>query len=516
MNFMKIIRVIAAIFFISALSLLFLDFTGTAHRVFGLGWTSRIQLIPAILALNFVFLAIVFAITLLFGRIYCSVICPLGTLQDIISRITGIFKKDRFSHRPSQDMFVFLRFAILAIFVFALVAAIPIITVNLEPYSIFGRIISQIFAPLYILGNNVLAHFAERAGSYAFFGTDILITSAVTLAVAIISFIVIAIFAIKSGRGFCNTLCPVGAFFSLLSQLCLMKPPVWEKCNSCGLCAKKCKSGCIDTVSKKVDYLRCVSCFNCYGACSQKVFSVSWENPFSAKKSAKNPNTETQNPNFETPKLTDDGKSRRGFIAGMSVLALGFFTRAFSRATFQFDGGLAPLEDKIAPKRAHSIIPPGARNIRNFRRRCTACLQCVTVCRNQVLRPSSGISDFMQPHLSFERGFCRPECVACSRVCPTGAIQPITRAEKTSIQIGYAVWVKELCVNITDDASCDLCAHRCPTGAITMIAVSEDSPQRRPMIDIGRCTGCGACEFLCPSRPHSAIYVEGIGEHREI
>jgi len=504
---LKKIRVALAAVFITALSLLFLDFTGTLHSY--LGWTSKIQFIPAILALNLGVLLALAVLTLLFGRIYCSAICPLGIFQDVVSRIVGFVKKNRFSYRPPKKSLVILRFAILAVFILALVLNIVAITVNLEPYSIYGRIVSQIFAPLYLLGNNILAYFAERAGSYVFYTVDIWLASAVTLAVAIISFVGIAIFAAVSGRGFCNTVCPVGAFLSLASQLCFMKAPVWDKCSGCSLCAKKCKAGCIDTANKKVDYLRCVSCFNCYETCPKEVFSVSWENPFAIKKTEQKPKPQTEN-------LSEDAKSRRGFVSAMSVLALGLFARAFSRGGYQFDGGLSVLEDKRAPARRNPIIPAGADNIRNFRRRCTACQQCVTVCPNQVLRPSEDLSGFMQPHLSFERGFCRPECVKCSQVCPTGAIRPITRAEKSSTQIGYAVWRRELCVVINDEVSCDLCSRRCPTGAITMIPQSAGASRNIPMIDVSRCIGCGSCEQFCPSRPYSAIFVEGVDTHRTI
>jgi ferredoxin len=212
--------------------------------------------------------------------------------------------------------------------------------------------------------------------------------------------------------------------------------------------------------------------------------------------------------------LTTCAKTRRGFIATTGLLALGFVTRAFSRG-YSYDGGLAPLEDKKAPARVNTIIPPGSDNYRNFSNRCTGCQQCVSACPNQVLRPSSEIENFMQPYMSFERGYCRPECVKCSQVCPSGAIRPITLAEKSATQIGIAVWHSELCVVNTDDVSCDLCARKCPTAAITMVSLNSDASSRNiPMIDTNRCIGCGACEQLCPSRPYSAIYIEGIDRHR--
>ena len=116
--------------------------------------------------------------------------------------------------------------------------------------------------------------------------------------------------------------------------------------------------------------------------------------------------------------------------------------------------------------------------------------------------------------MSFERGYCRPECTKCSEVCPAGAIKPISREEKTTIHVGHAVWIKENCVVLTDKVSCGNCARHCPTGAIQMIDYEgPNGTVKVPAVDVERCIGCGACENLCPARPFSAIYVEGNEMH---
>ena len=150
--------------------------------------------------------------------------------------------------------------------------------------------------------------------------------------------------------------------------------------------------------------------------------------------------------------------------------------------------------------------------------RCTACQLCVSVCPNGVLRPSTDLMTLMQPEMSYERGYCRPECTKCSEVCPAGAIQRIDRAEKSSIQIGHAVWIRDNCMPLTDGVECGNCARHCPTGAIQMVSsVPGDALSVKiPVVDAERCIGCGACENLCPSRPFSAIYVEGHERHRTV
>lgn len=161
---------------------------------------------------------------------------------------------------------------------------------------------------------------------------------------------------------------------------------------------------------------------------------------------------------------------------------------------------------------------PGSLSARNMAQHCTACQLCVSACPNQVLRPSADLRKLMQPEMSYERGYCRPECTKCSEVCPAGAIRPITKADKSSVQIGHAVWVKKNCIPLTDGVQCGNCARHCPTGAIQMVpSIPEDKDSPKiPVINVERCIGCGACENLCPARPFSAIYVEGHERHRII
>lgn len=494
----KIRQVLGALFFL-IITLLFLDFTGTIHAWFG--WMAKIQFLPALLALNLGIVVLLIVMTLLFGRIYCSVICPLGVMQDIISRISGMRKKHRFrfSYSPAKS---WLRYGMLLLFLIALIGGIGSVAALLAPYSSYGRIASNLLAPFYQWSNNLLATLAERADSYAFYETEVWIKSIPTFSIALITFIILFILAWRNGRTYCNTICPVGTVLGLLSSHALFRPVLnAEKCKQCGLCARKCKASCIDFKQHTIDYSRCVTCLNCLESCKHD--AIHYELRTRSSKEEKRENKSVPN------------ESRRKFL---TTTALTTATLALKAQGKRVDGGLAVIEDKKIPERQTPILPPGSQNDRHFTQHCTACQLCVSVCPNQVLRPSTDLQRLMQPEMSYEKGYCRPECSRCSDVCPTGAIRPITVAEKSSIQIGHAVWIRKNCIPLTDGVECGNCARHCPTGAIQMIPLDPDNPQskRIPAINTERCIGCGACENLCPARPFSAIYVEGHETHRTL
>lgn len=489
------IRITAAAIFFTLVTLLFLDFTGTIHA--WVGWTANVQLLPAALALNLGIVAALILLTLLFGRIYCSVICPLGVLQDIFSWAGGRHKKNRFRYTPAKNS---IRWIIFATFVITLALGFGSLALLIAPYSAYGRIAQNIFAPLWGLGNNLLAYIAERMDSYTFYTTEVWVRSLGTLSIAIATLLLVAIWAWHKGRQYCNTICPVGTILGVLSKFSLFKPIIdTEKCIDCKLCARNCKSSCIDIKNHTIDYSRCVVCMNCIETCNKGAIS------YTLRRSK--PSTKPE---------TDDkpSSSRQNFLVATGLLA----ASAAKAQEMKLDGGYAPLIDRVAPPRSAAIIPAGAISARNMAARCTGCQLCVAVCPTQILRPSASLTNFMQPHLSYENGYCRPECTKCAEVCPAGAIQPISREEKSSTQIGHAVWVKSNCIIITDDVACDNCARHCPTAAITMVEQKseENSSHKIPVINTSRCIGCGACEALCPARPFSAIYVEGHLTHKTI
>ena len=385
-------------------------------------------------------------------------------MQDIYSWLGGKFKKNRFSYVKEHK---WLRYTVLVVFVVCLVIGFaPIITL-LEPYGNYGRIVTSFY-----LRNLTLS------------------------IIAWVVMLVLGVLAFLYGRAYCNAICPVGTILSFFSRFSLFRVRFDEsKCKHCGLCEKNCKARAIDAKAGKVDLTRCVVCGDCLGKCQFDALH------YTAKRSATK--------NEAVPTEPDPG--RRSFLVG-AALATG--AAAMAQAEMKVDGGLAVIEDKQAPKRETPLTPPGSLSIRHMQSYCTACQLCVSACPNHVLRPSTDLMHFMQPTMSFENGYCRPECTRCGQVCPAGAIRPITKEEKTAIHVGHAVWIKDNCVVLTDGVSCGNCARHCPTGAIQMVDYDHNGKTVQiPAVDANKCIGCGACEHLCPSRPFSAIYVEGNVTH---
>ncbi len=502
MKHLRTLRIVLAVLFFAGITLLFLDFTGLLQPC--MGWLAKLQFLPALLALNIGVVAGTLLFTLLFGRLYCSVICPLGVMQDVFVRLGGKSRKRRFHYVKERR---WLRYGVLVLFFGLIIAGFTAIAALIAPYSAFGRIAQNLLQPLYLWGNNLLATWAENRGSFAFYHVDVWVRSALVLIIGVVTLLLVGGLSLFYGRAWCSNVCPVGTLLGFVSRFSFIKPYIRaDKCVGCHQCERVCKAQCIDSEHRVIDYSRCVDCFDCLDVCHSG--AIAYGRPPKNGEEGSVQVCGCSKPIAATEEV-DGGK--RKFLVTAAALAGATMVQAQNK---KVDGGLAVLEDKIVPKRTTPIKPAGAKSLKHFTQHCTACQLCVAECPNGVLRPSTALSTMMQPEMSFERGYCRPECTRCSEVCPAGAIKRVTPIEKSAIHVGVAVWVPDNCVALTDGVSCGHCASHCPTGAIIMVPHKQgDSSKLIPSVDEIRCIGCGACEHLCPARPLSAIHVEGREVH---
>ena len=479
------IRITLATLFLIGLTLIFLDFTGIFHG--WLGWMARVQALEAVLALNVIVIAALAVLTLVFGRIYCSVICPLGIMQDIFAWMGRKSKKYRYRYSPEKK---WLRYAVTVLFIVAIIAGVGSIVQLLAPYSAFGRIVTMLLQPVYELGNNLLATMSERADSCTFYNVDVWLKSLPVLIIAVVTIVALAVLAWRGGRTYCNTICPVGTVLSLLARFSWFKVRIdLDKCNTCLLCSRNCKASCIDSKNHKIDYSRCVVCGDCLTTCKHGALRYSGPTLLSHKES---------------------DPTRRTFL-----LASAMVTTAALASEKHVKAGLAAISNKQKADRKVKLTPPGSLSAQNMSSHCTGCQLCVSYCPNDVLRPGTDLTTLMQPEMNFERGFCRPECTRCSEVCPAGAIKPISKEEKATIQTGMAIVLKDKCISATGVDECGNCERHCPQGAISMEPSdpADDFSPLMPVVNAAACIGCGACEYVCPVRPLSAIHVEGYEQH---
>jgi ferredoxin len=468
--------------------------------------------IPALAALGFVFILL---LTAFFGRVYCSAICPLGILQDVFAwtaKKTHLIK--RYKYKKALD---YLRYPFLGLTLILVIAGSLFLLNLLDPYSIFGRIFSDIVRPGLIVLNNWIAAIFEQFNMYLLTRQNLAVITWRTVYIPGGMLVLIVWLSLYFGRLYCNAICPVGTLLGLLSRISLFRIKMdANTCTKCGKCSFACKSSCINVKSLKVDFSRCVACYDCISVCPESSIRYEISRPAARK---------------EIPTVT----SKREFIA--KSVFYGLALAGISKKAF---GAEHPVEHgkgkghekhkghenvikhehverkagKIVNKKNHPVSPPGSISLAHFKDRCTACHLCVTVCPTSVLQPSFleyGFTGMMQPFMDYSVEYCNNECTKCGEACPTGAILPLTIPDKKLEQIGQVVFIKEKCIVYTDNTACGSCSEHCPTQAVKMVPYQNGLTI--PETDKEICIGCGACEFACPVKPYTSIFVDGNAVH---
>ena len=273
---MRKLRIFLAAVSFTATTLLFLDTTGLL--VPWCGWAARMQFLPAALSLRafswgaLAVVAVTLGVTALMGRIYCSVVCPLGIFQDMVAwlrRLPGVRRV--YGHGPARTKvrLVALVTALAAGFCgfhFAVLA----------PYGIYGRALTVVVSPLARMGNNALAPWCHQHGWWVVKTLEVAFPAVAMMVAAGGMIVLVALCALAGGRIWCNTVCPVGTILGGVAKFAWLSPRIdAANCVHCGSCVRVCKAGCIDLKGGNVDKSRCVDCFNCSAVCRKG--AIKWK-----------------------------------------------------------------------------------------------------------------------------------------------------------------------------------------------------------------------------------------------
>ncbi len=351
---------------------------------------------------------IILIFTFFFGRFYCSVICPLGILQNFINFFS-------FKNSKNYKNFYKTRYTIAAIVFAALFCGWVIGFKILDPYTNFGLIASSIFTPLHNL--------IIKSEQYEF--------TILTLTISLIPFIILIFLVLFKRRFFCTAICPVGTVLGLFAKYGVFRLQIGEKCVTCGTCFKGCPAGSINLKDKTIDNELCIRCLKCVAVCPKQAIS------FGVWKKDKKPVQFSQN--------------RRNFILGCTLILSGSAIGI----------GSAIVKGKNILKNAvRLILPPGAKSYGRLSSKCTSCQLCVAVCPNKVIHPR----DFNHStiYMDYSKNYCKYDCNICSKVCPTGAIEKISLEQKQKLRIGMAKIDRQKCIG------CGICSFKCPAKALSL------------------------------------------------
>lgn len=480
---LRLARIVISVVAFAAVTGLFTSASMTWPRA--AKWLADIQLMPAAVSFSLAIFVVWIIVTLLFGRVYCSTVCPLGVFQDICSRLARSLRHRDFHYSQPRTT---LRNLVLVATVGCLVGGVSVVATLIDPYSAWGRVALDILRPVWLW-------LTSPAGVMAS-------ASALGAVIALLTALIVGVIAALRGRTYCNTICPVGTTLGYVSRYSVFHIDIdTDKCIQCRHCEHACKSSCIDMESHVVDMSRCVVCFDCLPVCpnyaihytfSRHTLSLPMMQRISSRRGETSPSLDTSADAPASPSAAGRRLDRRRFIMTGVVAAMAPVVARAERA-------MAPDASQLTP-----VMPPGVASADDFLSRCTGCGLCVSHCPTNVMRPSLrdyGLANMLKPVLRFDDAHCDWSCTRCNNLCPTGALTPLTLAEKRQTVIGRA-WV-----NTAACVGCGSCERACPRHAITM----ADRDSRRVAVVSGPlCIGCGACQNACPVTPVRAVRVDGL------
>jgi len=502
---------------------------------------------------------VTFILTMIFGRFFCSWVCPFGSLHHFVGFLGRQGKKtsQRIQlnrYRKAQQIKYYILIVFLAMAAFPSAAA-TLQTGLLDPIAVITRSFNLLLLPIADSSANLVSvpsRFYE--GAWLVF--------AIFVAALLLNLVI--------PRFYCRFVCPLGALFGVIDRFAIWRIGKNEnECINCKLCERNCEGACEPGGNIRIS--ECVLCFNCREDCKNEVISYQTRPSLAGE-------------------ITNPDVSRRGFVLS---LASGILAVPAVR-----------LSNELGSNWYHEVIrPPGALPEEEFLKRCVKCSQCMRVCPTNVIQPGGiegGLENIWTPTLNYRIGSsgCQLNCVACGQVCPTSAIRPITLSEKLGvddfaeagpIKLGSAFVDRNRCLPWAMDKPCIVCEENCPVspkaiytqecfntirdGSLRVTKVTDniievketlvpdrfatgdyycmvranerrkivantensleitsDRPVQKipaagdkieiqvrlqqPHIDIEKCIGCGVCEHECPVSGKKAIRVSAVGETR--
>ena len=201
-------------------------------------------------------------------------------------------------------------------------------------------------------------------------------------------------------------------------------------------------------------------------------------------------------PGAETADKPIAGMSRRMFTLGCAgaaaTLALGVL--------------------KFVPAEA-LVRPPGGQDEARLLGGCIRCEKCYEVCPRKAIRPArmeDGLLGMRLPEMDFSANYC-DFCVEenggnplCVQVCPTKALVFDKNEKPEDTILGYAELNMDWCLAYRF-IGCRFCYDACIEARGADKAVIKLDELSRPVVDVKKCNGCGACESVCVSMKEGSI-----------
>jgi polyferredoxin/Pyruvate/2-oxoacid:ferredoxin oxidoreductase delta subunit len=463
-------------------------------------------------ALPFLVLAI------LVGRAFCGWMCPLGSLHHFVSSLKSdakrgakLIESNRYKRWQAAKYHLLAAVLVMALFGSA-------IGLLLDPISFLVRSMSTAVLPAV---NGAIRAGLDPAYTWPIGKAGIAVKAAGRILYATVLsfkqphfhqaffigglFVFVLVLNSRVTRFWCRAICPLGALLGVCSRWSLVQMRKHdEKCDDCRRCLLHCQGGDDPIPGAAWRKAECHLCLNCLSDCPTGGISFAWSTSPSPAKQTR-----------ETPEFR-----RRALFTSMAAGA-----------------AMLPLlrsgPGVRTPAGTFLIRPPGSLDESHFLDRCIRCGDCMKVCPNNALHPATlegGVEAIWSPVLVPRIGYCEPNCVLCSQVCPTGAIWEITVAEKTGTRGkgqgavgggretgGQEPGAKES----APDASQDNRPAALPTDHTSAGADESPAPAAAKsdpirigtaFYDRGRClpwgmaTECIVCEEWCPTSP-KAIYL---------